>query len=85
VLRISETLEIEVDIIESREAPGGVGEPGLAPVAPALGNAIFASTAKPAFRYFQSGVIVTDELPGCHYNFRVPDIHLQRKRRVVSD
>lgn len=44
MLRISETLEIEVDIIESREAPGGVGEPGLPPVAPALGNAIFAST-----------------------------------------
>lgn len=46
VLRINETPEIEVHIIESNEAPGGVGESGLPPVAPALGNAIFAATGK---------------------------------------
>ena len=44
ILRISETPEIEVFIIENEEAPGGVGEAGLPPVAPALGNAIFAAT-----------------------------------------
>jgi isoquinoline 1-oxidoreductase beta subunit len=31
-------------ILQSREAPGGVGEPGTGPVTPALANAIFAAT-----------------------------------------
>ena len=44
ILRINETPRIEVYIIENAEAPGGVGEAGLPPVAPALGNAIFATT-----------------------------------------
>ena len=44
VLRINETPPIVVHIVESGEAPGGVGESGLPPVAPALGNAIFAAT-----------------------------------------
>lgn len=35
---------IEVYLIESGRNPGGVGESGLPPVAPALGNAKFAST-----------------------------------------
>jgi isoquinoline 1-oxidoreductase beta subunit len=29
----------------SSEAPGGVGEPGTAPIAPSLASAIFAATA----------------------------------------
>lgn len=44
VLRMNEMPEVEVHIMENDEAPGGVGEPGLPPVAPALGNAIFAAT-----------------------------------------
>ena len=44
VLRINEMPEVDVHIMENDEAPGGVGEPGLPPVAPALGNAIFAAT-----------------------------------------
>ena len=44
VLRMNETPEMEVHIIQSGAEPGGVGEPGLPPVAPALGNAIFAAT-----------------------------------------
>jgi isoquinoline 1-oxidoreductase beta subunit len=44
VMRINETPEIDTFIMENGEAPGGVGEPGLPPVAPALGNAIFAAT-----------------------------------------
>ena len=44
VLRINETPAMEVHIVESGETPGGVGEAGLPPVAPALGNAIFAAT-----------------------------------------
>lgn len=46
VLRMNEAPNIEVHIIENNEAPGGVGEAGLPPVAPALGNAIFAATGK---------------------------------------
>ncbi|HTF22040.1 MAG TPA: molybdopterin cofactor-binding domain-containing protein [Chryseolinea sp.] len=44
ILRINETPRISVFIMENSEAPGGVGEAGLPPVAPALGNAIFAAT-----------------------------------------
>ncbi len=44
VLRINETPDIEVHIIENNEPPSGVGEPGLPPVAPALVNAIFVAT-----------------------------------------
>ncbi|MGE6758699.1 molybdopterin cofactor-binding domain-containing protein [Corallococcus interemptor] len=43
--RIAETpRKIHVDIIPSDGRPGGVGEPGVPPVAPALANAVFALT-----------------------------------------
>ncbi|MAD91756.1 MAG: hypothetical protein CMQ54_03375 [Gammaproteobacteria bacterium] len=38
--------EIHTYIIESDEAPGGVGEPGVPPVAPAIVNAYFAASGK---------------------------------------
>lgn len=44
--RISDIPEIEVHIMENDERPGGVGEPGLPPLAPALCNAIFDLTGK---------------------------------------
>ena len=44
MLRLDQTPEIEVAIVPSTAAPTGVGEPGLPPLAPALGNAIFAAT-----------------------------------------
>ncbi|MDB5220011.1 MAG: Isoquinoline 1-oxidoreductase, beta subunit, partial [Myxococcaceae bacterium] len=37
---------IHVEIVESTAAPGGVGEPGVPPVAPAIANALFALTGK---------------------------------------
>jgi isoquinoline 1-oxidoreductase beta subunit len=46
VLRMNETPAIEVHLVRSGEAPGGIGEPGTAVTAPALANAIFAATGK---------------------------------------
>lgn len=44
VLRINETPKIDVVLVKSLEAPGGIGEPGTSCVMPALANAIFAAT-----------------------------------------
>ena len=44
MLRINEVPDIEVHIIESDEAPGGIGETGTTAAPPALANAIFAAT-----------------------------------------
>jgi isoquinoline 1-oxidoreductase beta subunit len=38
--------KVEVHIVPSAEWPSGIGEPGVAPLAPAIGNAIFAATGK---------------------------------------
>ncbi|HRI58601.1 MAG TPA: molybdopterin-dependent oxidoreductase [Saprospiraceae bacterium] len=46
ILRLDETPPIEIHILESGEKPGGAGEPGFPPVAPALCNAIFVATGK---------------------------------------
>jgi len=46
VLRINETPAIEVHLVRSDEAPGGIGEPGTAVTAPAVANAVFAATGK---------------------------------------
>ncbi len=46
MLRIGEAPKIEVYIVESTEAPGGMGEPGTSALAPAVANAIFAATGK---------------------------------------
>ena len=46
VLRINEAPQIEVHLVKSSEAPGGIGEPGTSCVMPALTNAIFAATGK---------------------------------------
>jgi isoquinoline 1-oxidoreductase beta subunit len=40
MLRLAETPPIDVYIIPSEDPPGGVGEPGLPPTAPALANAL---------------------------------------------
>jgi len=44
LLRFSETPEIEVHLVQGQQAHGGVGEPGLPPIAPAVANAVFAAT-----------------------------------------
>ena len=46
VLRINEVPVIDVHLVKSAKAPGGVGEPGTSAVMPAVANAIFAATGK---------------------------------------
>jgi len=46
VLRMSEMPKVEVHIVPSTEKPGGIGEPGTPPIAPAVVNAIYAATGK---------------------------------------
>ena len=50
VLRMNEMPQIEVHIAPSNEAPGGIGEPGTPPIAPAVANAVFAATGRPVRR-----------------------------------
>ncbi|MFC5069116.1 xanthine dehydrogenase family protein molybdopterin-binding subunit [Flaviflagellibacter deserti] len=44
MLRIDEAPKIEVEIVKSSEAPGGLGEPGTSALAPAVLNAVYAAT-----------------------------------------
>jgi len=44
MLRMAEMPKVECYVLPSRAAPGGVGEPGTGPIAPALANAIYAAT-----------------------------------------
>jgi isoquinoline 1-oxidoreductase beta subunit len=46
VLRFQEMPVIEVHIVPSTEKPGGAGEPGTPPTAPAVTNALFRLTGK---------------------------------------
>ena len=46
VLRIHEAPNVHVEIVDSSEAPTGIGEPGIPVIAPAIINAIFNATGK---------------------------------------
>ena len=46
VIRIDEMPEVEVHIVPSTEAPGGIGEASTPGIAPAIANAIFAATGR---------------------------------------
>jgi isoquinoline 1-oxidoreductase subunit beta len=46
VLRMSEAPVVDVHLVKSTEAPGGIGEPATSAVMPAVTNAIFAATGK---------------------------------------
>ncbi len=46
VLLMKDMPKVEVHIVKSEEAPQGVGEPGVPPIAPAVCNAVFALTGK---------------------------------------
>jgi CO/xanthine dehydrogenase Mo-binding subunit len=44
MLRLAQLPPIETYFVKNEEPPGGVGEPGTPPIAPALTNALFAAT-----------------------------------------
>ena len=46
MLRMNEAPVVEVHIVPSSEAPGGMGEAGTSAIVPAVTNAIFAATGK---------------------------------------
>jgi len=46
MVRMAEAPRVETWLIASERPPGGVGEPGVPPVAPAVANALFALTGK---------------------------------------
>jgi isoquinoline 1-oxidoreductase beta subunit len=43
-VRMNEMPELDIELLPSTEAPGGIGEPATALVAPAVANAVFAAT-----------------------------------------
>ena len=46
MLKLKDTPEINVHLMESREPPGGLGEAGTPLIGPAVANAVFAATGK---------------------------------------
>jgi len=46
LIRMQEAPPVEIQFIRNNEAPTGLGEPGLPPVAAAVANAIFAATGR---------------------------------------
>jgi isoquinoline 1-oxidoreductase beta subunit len=44
IIRMSEVPEIEVHMVKSTDKIGGIGEPGVPPLAPAVANAVFNAT-----------------------------------------
>ncbi len=46
MVKLAEAPVVETWIVPSTRAPGGVGEPGVPPIAPAVSNALFALTGK---------------------------------------
>ncbi|NDU92321.1 MAG: xanthine dehydrogenase family protein molybdopterin-binding subunit [Ferrovum sp.] len=50
LVRLDEMPQVTVHLVPSGEAPGGVGEPGTPPIAPAVCNALFALTGQRVYR-----------------------------------
>jgi isoquinoline 1-oxidoreductase beta subunit len=46
VARMNEAPRVDVYVVDSTEAPGGIGEPATALVAPAVCNAVFSATGR---------------------------------------
>ncbi|HVP67068.1 MAG TPA: molybdopterin cofactor-binding domain-containing protein [Anaeromyxobacteraceae bacterium] len=61
-LRIEEMPAVEVHRVESAEAPTGIGEPGLPPIAPAVLNAVAAASGR-RVRALPLGAVATADAP----------------------
>src|SRR5438046_9000848 len=70
MVRLAEMPQIEVHIVPSTDAQGGVGEPGTPPIAPAVCNAIFAATGK-GVRKLPIGNVVGDSTSQRGVRFRL--------------
>ena len=46
LLRMSDSPQIDITLVDSSEKPGGIGEPATALIGPAVANAVFAATGK---------------------------------------
>ena len=46
MVRLAQAPRVEAEIVRSERAPGGVGEPGVPPLAPAVCNALFQLTGQ---------------------------------------
>ena len=46
MLKLADAPQVETHIVASTNPPGGVGEPGVPPLAPAVASALFALTGK---------------------------------------
>ena len=46
MIRLKETPEINIHLIESKEKSGGIGEAGTPLIGPEVANAVFAATGK---------------------------------------
>ena len=46
LLRLDETPQIDIHLVVNAHPPGGVGEPPVPPIAPAVANAVFTATGK---------------------------------------
>lgn len=64
VLRMNEMPSVETHIIPSTKPPTGMGEPGVAPIAPAVANALFALTGRPttSLPFLRGGAAVNSSI-----------------------
>ena len=46
VLRMNEMPDVDIHLVANTEAPTGVGEPAVPPLAPAVANAIYAASGR---------------------------------------
>jgi isoquinoline 1-oxidoreductase beta subunit len=75
LIRMSEVPEIEVHMIKSTDKIGGIGEPGVPPLAPAVANAFFNATGVRIRR-------IPSPRPGCWRPCKKPEVFRRSKREV---
>ena len=61
-LRMDEAPEIEVHLVKTKDTMGGIGEPGLPPIGPAVANALFKASGIRMHRLPMTPENVTDAM-----------------------